>query len=298
MATEGVISCKESDNWTVFNQENDQENADTKVAAKSGVNSKANVNRRPFQIISAKDLNNEKKPKDNDVKKPTLAEKDFVKEELKEELKEEKKPEKPINTRPEPQPDEKCQPCVAPENDAKVIPEKVVKSDVPVAEVKKEESELVTVITDKSETVPNVESKVVKDKDVQSEKENSGDTNTTDQSKNPTIDSDESISAEIENLIKDTSQVITIDSTVEDLQPLIDIDETRFVDYHEEIQLYLMKFQTKVQPCYNYIKKHKNELNDKMRVILIDWMVEVVEEYQMTPETFFLAVSMVDRSVW
>lgn len=32
-----------------------------------------------------------------------------------------------------------------------------------------------------------------------------------------------------------------------------------------------------------------------MRVILVDWMVEVVQEYQLSSETLYLAVNYLDR---
>lgn len=66
-------------------------------------------------------------------------------------------------------------------------------------------------------------------------------------------------------------------------------------EYEEEIQKYLLKLQEKTRADPKYLTKHKNELNGKMRTILIDWMVEVVEEYKMTSETLFLAVNFVDR---
>ncbi len=45
-----------------------------------------------------------------------------------------------------------------------------------------------------------------------------------------------------------------------------------------------------------YVAKQP-EINAKMRSILIDWMVEVTEEYKLLDETLFLAVNYIDRFV-
>ena len=39
----------------------------------------------------------------------------------------------------------------------------------------------------------------------------------------------------------------------------------------------------------------QTEITPVMRAILIDWLIEVAEEYQLTQQTLFLAVSYVDR---
>jgi len=39
----------------------------------------------------------------------------------------------------------------------------------------------------------------------------------------------------------------------------------------------------------------QTDINEKMRSILIDWMVEVHLKFKMVPETLFLTVSLIDR---
>lgn len=51
-----------------------------------------------------------------------------------------------------------------------------------------------------------------------------------------------------------------------------------------------MRFRPK--PSY---LENQPELTSYMRVILIDWMVEVVREYKLQSETLHLAVNYVDR---
>ena len=41
--------------------------------------------------------------------------------------------------------------------------------------------------------------------------------------------------------------------------------------------------------------EHQSDINASMRSILIDWLIEVADEYKMTDETLFLSVQYVDR---
>lgn len=45
----------------------------------------------------------------------------------------------------------------------------------------------------------------------------------------------------------------------------------------------------------NYMESKQREINQQMRGILIDWLVEVAEEYKLKPETLHLAVNYIDR---
>ena len=39
------------------------------------------------------------------------------------------------------------------------------------------------------------------------------------------------------------------------------------------------------------------DLNSKMRNILVDWIVELVEEYKLSESTFHLAITLIDKSL-
>ena len=54
--------------------------------------------------------------------------------------------------------------------------------------------------------------------------------------------------------------------------------------------------QVETMPDPNYMD-HQREVTWKMRGILIDWLVEVHGKFRLLPETMFLAVHLVDRSV-
>lgn len=47
------------------------------------------------------------------------------------------------------------------------------------------------------------------------------------------------------------------------------------------------------RPRPDYLQKHP-EITNGMRVILVDWLVEVVQEYRLSSETLHLAVSYLD----
>ncbi len=39
----------------------------------------------------------------------------------------------------------------------------------------------------------------------------------------------------------------------------------------------------------------QNDINEKMRAILIDWLIEVHLKFKLLPETLFLTVNLIDR---
>ncbi len=67
-------------------------------------------------------------------------------------------------------------------------------------------------------------------------------------------------------------------------------------EYNNEVHKYLLYYERKVMADPFYVAKQP-EINAKMRSILIDWMVEVTEEYKLLDETLFLAVNYIDRFV-
>lgn len=54
------------------------------------------------------------------------------------------------------------------------------------------------------------------------------------------------------------------------------------------------KVQKNLRPRADYMRKQP-DINDSMRSILVDWLVEVSEEYRMHSETLYLAINYVDR---
>jgi cyclin A len=49
------------------------------------------------------------------------------------------------------------------------------------------------------------------------------------------------------------------------------------------------------RPLSNYAETVQKEVTNQMREILVDWLVEVTEEFKLVSDTLYLAVSCVDR---
>ncbi|WJX09869.1 hypothetical protein P8452_00657 [Trifolium repens] len=49
------------------------------------------------------------------------------------------------------------------------------------------------------------------------------------------------------------------------------------------------------RPSADYMEKLQQYITPTMRGILVDWLVEVTEEYQLVPDTLYLAVNLIDR---
>lgn len=74
-------------------------------------------------------------------------------------------------------------------------------------------------------------------------------------------------------------------------------DRDRFFEVEEyrlDILEYLREAETRNRPKFGYMRKQP-DINHSMRTILVDWLVEVSEEYRLQSETLCLAVSYIDR---
>lgn len=65
-------------------------------------------------------------------------------------------------------------------------------------------------------------------------------------------------------------------------------------DYQEDIHTYLRDMEVKCKPKVGYMKRQP-DITNSMRAILVDWLVEVGEEYKLQNETLHLAVNYIDR---
>ncbi|NXS51903.1 CCNA2 protein, partial [Brachypteracias leptosomus] len=65
-------------------------------------------------------------------------------------------------------------------------------------------------------------------------------------------------------------------------------------DYISDIHTYLREMEVKCKPKIGYMKKQP-DITNNMRAILVDWLVEVGEEYKLQNETLHLAVNYIDR---
>lgn len=51
----------------------------------------------------------------------------------------------------------------------------------------------------------------------------------------------------------------------------------------------------KRRPLPDYIEKVQKDVSANMRGILVDWLVEVAEEYKLVSDTLYLTISYIDR---
>ncbi|KAH6788573.1 Cyclin A3 [Perilla frutescens var. frutescens] len=67
--------------------------------------------------------------------------------------------------------------------------------------------------------------------------------------------------------------------------------------YASDIYEYLhnMEMEAKRRPLADYLEKTQKDVTANMRGVLIDWLVEVAEEYKLLPDTLYLTVSYIDR---
>lgn len=75
----------------------------------------------------------------------------------------------------------------------------------------------------------------------------------------------------------------------DDLDKFFEVEE-----YRDDILDYLREAEMRHRPKPMYMRKQP-DISHSMRTILVDWLVEVGEEYRLQNETLCLAVSYIDR---
>ncbi|PWA93474.1 Cyclin A/B/D/E [Artemisia annua] len=75
------------------------------------------------------------------------------------------------------------------------------------------------------------------------------------------------------------------------------VDPQMCETYVEDIYDYLrnMEMEVKRRPLADYIEKVQKDVSVNMRGVLVDWLVEVSEEYNLLPESLYLTISYIDR---
>lgn len=102
--------------------------------------------------------------------------------------------------------------------------------------------------------------------------------------------------SEAPTVTKEDVQVVA-DAFQEDFDNLDaeDIDDPLMVaEYVKEIFEYYKTLEKVTMPNPEYMD-HQEDLEWKMRGILIDWLIEVHTRFRLLPETLFLAVNIIDR---
>jgi len=87
--------------------------------------------------------------------------------------------------------------------------------------------------------------------------------------------------------------VVSFHVSYEDIDQNDYDDPQAVVEYVNDIYHYLMiKEKDRVNPQYINTQV---DINEKMRSILVDWLVEVHRMFKLLPETLFMSVSIIDR---
>ncbi|XP_020243903.1 cyclin-A2-1-like isoform X2 [Asparagus officinalis] len=65
--------------------------------------------------------------------------------------------------------------------------------------------------------------------------------------------------------------------------------------YSSDIYSNLHAAELLQRPCSNFMETVQRDITHSMRGILIDWLVEVSDEYKLVPDTLYLTVNIIDR---
>ena len=66
-------------------------------------------------------------------------------------------------------------------------------------------------------------------------------------------------------------------------------------EYIDEIYLHLKSVEKKNLPIENYMVMRQTDINEKMRIILVNWIIEVHFKFHLLSETLFICINIIDR---
>ncbi|ERN20534.1 hypothetical protein AMTRI_Chr01g134640 [Amborella trichopoda] len=131
---------------------------------------------------------------------------------------------------------------------------------------------------------------------------------TCDSLKSPEFEYVDNAEDSIVALERKTCQNLYISKQSNEGSGLVPMDEDKFSDidadptdpqlctaYACDIYNYLRESETKKRPAVDFMEGIQKDITASMRAILIDWLVEVAEEYRLVPDTLYLAVNFIDR---
>lgn len=97
--------------------------------------------------------------------------------------------------------------------------------------------------------------------------------------------------------VNDFTSGSSLDASMQSLpeeEPLISEDNWPVAEYADDIHKHLRESELRYRSKPGYMSKQP-DITNCMRVILVDWLVEVAEEYKLCSETIYLAVNYLDR---
>lgn len=98
-----------------------------------------------------------------------------------------------------------------------------------------------------------------------------------------------------DNLLANRLTTVQISTGVHDEIDMGDINDPQCVaEYMRDIQRYYREVEGRKVPPANYMSQ-QCDINEKMRAILVDWLVEVHNKFKLMPETLYLTIHLIDR---
>ncbi|KAJ7959165.1 Cyclin [Quillaja saponaria] len=94
------------------------------------------------------------------------------------------------------------------------------------------------------------------------------------------------------------SRDILVDMEIDDKRVDLDsnyMDPQLCATYACDIYKHLRASESKKRPSLDFMETIQKDISASMRAILIDWLVEVAEEYRLVPDTLYLTVNYIDR---
>nr|XP_043617769.1 G2/mitotic-specific cyclin C13-1-like [Erigeron canadensis] len=98
-------------------------------------------------------------------------------------------------------------------------------------------------------------------------------------------------SKKVKKTVKTQKPILVEDDDVAASDP--QMCETYVADIYS--YLHNMEREVKRRPMGDYIEKVQKDVSVNMRGVLVDWLVEVAEEYKLLPDTLYLTVSYIDK---
>ncbi|XP_071693689.1 G2/mitotic-specific cyclin-2-like [Rutidosis leptorrhynchoides] len=103
--------------------------------------------------------------------------------------------------------------------------------------------------------------------------------------------------------LETTEPIVEVEIEMEDIfeEPIVDIDisDTKnplaVVEYFEDLYSHYRQTESYGMVSANYILTQQSDINERMRAILIDWLIEVHHKFDLQHETLFLTVNLIDR---
>lgn len=97
-----------------------------------------------------------------------------------------------------------------------------------------------------------------------------------------------------EELTMNVADVVTLPAGVENIDAE-DAENPQMVsEYVDDIYGYMRELEVQFAVDPSYLER-QTEINDRMRTILVDWLVEVHHRFDLLQETLYLTVSLMDR---